>query len=612
MSLLRYGPVSLNFVKLKQFRKDAVYNGPNYLYTRYTLEVEAIFNPATQEDFVPGLGQPFIGGYPQPPGGPPATLGVPFVPPAATFGDGTGSGLPTPATNTTFPGPAGPRTVTPPLGPRIINAALPMAGAVSAQAVENVLMLPRYALQFSEGGVIVLNSPLPGYPVDSSNGPRPLYAHVTEISGAKTFRVLFGVQTDLNLQSQFTCCDPLVLSHTFSKQHVLDQQWYAKVVTKGRVVFNGPVVARGQVGGNPQEPDDLRSLFIPLTSPGCIRESVDVYAAEDGLTINYVVVDRQLPISWSQSGVVRVEASHTYNTTRANRERLNQEVLFRQNRRHLDMLGRTGADVAKLAGSATELGGTTIAAVIPGSGVSVGDLTKKGIGFAGSTAQAALQLGIEFGQLRRAAELDKQEVDYFGSPVMNHNITIELWGDSTSTRNSLTTFGQRIINSRLGILRTIVGGGLGGYDRTVTHFLADKHIQMSQSVSCGPIAGRDLAARGFLIDGTLIPPFFPNPPLTAPGSADDTGTMLIDDRSTTIPKRIVMPAPSGDSQGSRGSLLVDAIASALEDQGDPNIPVPVDTVRPGVTLQRIASCCPPCSPTAECDPDPAAPCPDCP
>jgi hypothetical protein len=521
MSLLRYGPITLNFVTMRRFAREAKYNGPNYLYTEYTLEVEAEFNPAVQNDFITGAGSPVLGGNPP-------TLGVPLVP-AYPIGANPVTGAPAPPTFVK-PAPIGPLVPTPAVGPKpAIPLAPPFAGATTAAAVQDTLLRPRQQLQYSVGGVPVVTSPLPGYPLDSYNGPFPLYAHVTEMSGARTFRVLFGLKTAVNEQSLYRSQPPLILSHTFKVEHQLGSQWFADIVTSGRVVFDSAVVARAQAAGPglAQQMDDLRRLFVPVLKAGCKRESIKVRAEEDGVTINYEVVDRELPIKWTQRGVTHVEGVHSILVKRAD----NEQLLIKN----------------ALGGLKNLLGGTL-------------DIKPENFSPDPTNVRNIFgKLKLDLSKLIAGAITNVVEapgVVYDTQPVNEHHVRVAVQGDMGSNRDALVAFGLAIIGARLTALSTLVRAFIG-YEQRIEHVLEDKKVICEAVFRTGPIATLLSGVR--LIGAT----FDLNP---TPGN-DSSGTQLIDDSANVTN----IPGPGGDGSG-RGFFLEDAVASALETQAIPNAP----------------------------------------
>jgi hypothetical protein len=513
MSLLRYGPVTLNFVEMKRFSKEAIYQGPNYLYTEYTLEVEAQFNPGVQNDRVIGDGDPAVGGNPQ-------TLGVPLVPPYP-FGANPVTGQPAAANAAKAP-PVGPLVTTPPVGPRPPAALAPQfAGATTARAVEDALLRPGLQLQYSVGGVPVLTSPLPGLPVDSYNGPYPLYAHVSEMVGTRTFKVLFGIKTAVNLQSRFTSNSPQVLSHNFTTEHVLDDQWFAQIKTLGRVVFDGPSVARWQANNPRQVPDDLRKFFLPVLKAGCKREAVTVKAEEDGVTLNYEVLDRELPIKYTPypaTGITKVDAVHSVRISRDAVE------------------GGIKSGFGSIAGGLLDAGKAKTKAL---AGLS---LIGAGIGALGGL--------------------------YSALPVMHHAVQVTVQGDATSDRLAMTNYAIGIINARLSTVSGSPFGvtGLAGFDMSISHDITGKEVTVQKLFLSGPILTMFLGGAT-----TNLTTFFPN--------TDNTTTLLNADAANTL----VLAGPSDDQIG-RGSLLEVAVASALEAEFLPNIPtqkLPTRNPNPG-------------------------------
>jgi hypothetical protein len=142
-------------------------------------------------------------------------------------------------------------------------------------------MQPRQQLVYSLSGQPVLTSPLPGFPTDCTNGPKPFYFNVVDIKGPRTFIVDFGIETDQNeCPLRNYPLQRYVLSHTWGMEHVLDQDFFTKRVINGKVVFRADAInAIGTV-----QPDDFRRLLLHQVPANTKRAKVHVHAHEDGYT----------------------------------------------------------------------------------------------------------------------------------------------------------------------------------------------------------------------------------------------------------------------------------------------------------------------------------------
>jgi hypothetical protein len=293
MSVIIYGRpevghcVHLNVTRVHQYRREAVYNGNDYLYTRHTLAVDAVFNPGTQQEAYQGRLSSNVVDGPQH-----------VAPPVPDF-----------------------RPIS--LGPLISPALPPHAGingftipgnrpaSFTAEQVKHYLMQPRLRLLWAWGFQPVLTSPLPGTACDSSNGPRPISCDVVETHSGKTFLVRWVIQTDLNECPNFSYRPNAVLSNSFGQTDDLDEDFYVTRTTEGTAVLDAAVLRTPSINGvDLLTADNLRpNLLLPVPS-NMKRQHVRVRLEPDGVTVRYQVVDREKALNWSWPGITRVEASH--------------------------------------------------------------------------------------------------------------------------------------------------------------------------------------------------------------------------------------------------------------------------------------------------------------
>jgi hypothetical protein len=178
--LLQYGCVNLNLLHVRKFSRQAVYEGPNYAYTKFKIIVQAIYTPGSQQDSWPTTPTYDNANY----------LNVPYVPPGSNPRAQGGNSRFLPLV------PVGAPAFSLPSGQPSIRSGVP--AVVSDVALRHALMQPRQQLSFSVGGLISVYSPLRGFNVDAMNGPKPLFCHVVEIQGSRTFVVEYGIETDVN------------------------------------------------------------------------------------------------------------------------------------------------------------------------------------------------------------------------------------------------------------------------------------------------------------------------------------------------------------------------------------------------------------------------------
>lgn len=230
MNKLDYGTITLDILSVKQYERQAVYVGNQYVYSTVTLGITAIYNQAANSYTAGGAGiQKFA--------------------------------APPPKTD---------------------------------EALRHRLMQPRKLLKLTMGGTVTLTSPLGGRSVDCTNGPRPIHCDVTEIQGTKTWFVRYVVQTDINEYSlthnkQHGTPSPL-LSHQWSMSESIDEHFFSTREVTGRAVFDRGMLE--SLGTYPSS--YRKWLFHPIdVGENFKRDKIRVNAVEPGNIVEYSFVDRQ-------------------------------------------------------------------------------------------------------------------------------------------------------------------------------------------------------------------------------------------------------------------------------------------------------------------------------
>lgn len=266
--LFIYNDIPLLILQANMINRQAIYAGPDYLYTRHTLQLSCVFNPAVMA-YLPSAQGVLVGGRPPDP--------------QATFG----------------------------VGPAVTDAAL-----------RTWLLEPRRALYWVMGATNYPQSSLPvllfqspnvdGAQVDANNGPTPLFCNVNRRVGSKTFLVNVMYQTDVNeINSYNTSLPPAILSNRWSMSQSLNEQFFAVRTIHGQVVFRTDVLqALGAL------PDDFREWFFFPVPGGFKRTGINVSQNADGTAISYTIIDTEQEISVLSAaqtlfGVVKIEGVHS-------------------------------------------------------------------------------------------------------------------------------------------------------------------------------------------------------------------------------------------------------------------------------------------------------------
>jgi hypothetical protein len=267
MATLNYGAVGIGFVQTILYDKRAIYDGPQYLYTRHTVHIRGIYNPA-------------VTSYTWPP----------------QFGQDTKNQAP--------------------------SFGLGHNPAVTEVSIRDYLMQPRRQLIYTVGSydatnnpvrvrdgaanedLTILRSPLPinpalptqnlplnapGLASDATDGPKPLFARVKQIAGTKTFIVEYGIQTDLNEAYLYYSANvPLILSNTWEVEDDLDEDFYTSRTIRGRAVFDQSSLQRLDSFA-----DDYRHLLFFPVPDNCKRTNVRTRLSKDGTILDYSYTDEE-------------------------------------------------------------------------------------------------------------------------------------------------------------------------------------------------------------------------------------------------------------------------------------------------------------------------------
>jgi len=558
--LLQYGCVNLNLLNVLEYKREAVYEHANYVYTKYRLVVRAVYNPATQQDSW-GV-SPTFNALNQ--------TGVPYIPanPNAQ-GENNIAGPLLP--------PLGRPNFTLPTGQPSIRAGV--SSAVSDVALRHALMQPRQQLIFSVGGLVNIFSPMDGTQTDVMNGPTPIACNVAQLQGARTWVVDYAIETAINECPLYSGNVPAVLSHVWEMHHELDADYFAKQTIRGRALFRADAIIR--MGLNP---DDYRTLIALGIPPGFKRERVHVHVGNPPNLIEYELVDRQLPLGWSMPGVTRLEATHSITTEKESTDTVALRAVKSIAKSLAIFLNKNAANQARL--------GAGINPITQAAGEGLADVENAG-----------------------ALAIDIAEAGFEGAigllPINIHSLNIELWGDASTNRAALELFARQILAQRLLDFRLFVGGqlapimaaaGLGvpwqaavqglregiaagvfpkafdpdnlavltanimsGLKTTITHDLAQKHIRLEYHAISGPILSLYDPATPLALGNSVM---FPGP--------DDTGELIVSGLGAS--------GPPGDGK-SYGLYIGECVAAALQGScTPPQMGIEVNQVATAVPL----------------------------
>jgi hypothetical protein len=171
------------------------------------------------------------------------------------------------------------------------------------RAIQDRLNEPRREFEYKIGEEVILRA-LPSDSEERSkwdlnSGPKPSGVKITHAAGARILRIEFTIEV-----CRLICEDATnisgVLSNRWSSIDDYDGDWYCTRTIAGRL----------QVSTVNMEPHAFRNLVVPPLQPGFKRHSMNFNVDTAGLTIDYTIVDRQIPYA-APGGATSWTARHT-------------------------------------------------------------------------------------------------------------------------------------------------------------------------------------------------------------------------------------------------------------------------------------------------------------
>lgn len=461
------GGVFLNVTHVNFYKREAVYAGSDYLYTKHTLSVRALFNPGTQTDVLVGKPLTWLQAAPH-------TL--PAIP-----------------TTRDLVGPLRSSKVAPHQRP--LAGTLP--AVFTAESVKHYLMTPRLRLQWAWDNQNVLVSPLPGLSVDEFNGPTPISCDVIEFHSGKTWLVDWVVSTAVNECPVFSANPWPILSSQWGQRHDIDEHFLTTVTTRGTVIFSPSVLLTSGVAGpgTTFRPDDLRRLWLAVPLPSNMKRGpISTQASPDGLQVEWEVVDRELPVMWEEDGVTKVVGVHTVTNELPN---------------------------LAVPASTPLIGGISLIDLAVRSATArdaLGDVFFDRNSRVGRFGRLALNKAFNVA----TGMLDTNFAGLLCTSV--HTVQLQVWGTRGTLRNALEDFARDVIRTRIIPAKT---GGLPliTLKSQVSHSIEGNFVVCEEVFRGGPLRGQGGAAFGF---GTSLPTRTPGGQRVF-GNDNDTGELLADD-----------------------------------------------------------------------------------
>lgn len=146
--------------------------------------------------------------------------------------------------------------------------------------IEQQLQVPRRKLRYVVDGVEVLSPPVP----DDDNGPKPLYARVTQLT-EDSARIEWSVEVATSRGVDASWKGNPVASLRWSQTQDTDENGMNIITTSGRLVFRRSIQTVESI-------DELKGQISPPLPKNCIRTGRWVMQA-NGLAIDFTLTDRE-------------------------------------------------------------------------------------------------------------------------------------------------------------------------------------------------------------------------------------------------------------------------------------------------------------------------------
>ncbi len=285
--------IVLTRCQILNWQREPQFHGPDYLYTRHALRIRALYNPGVNAwTLSPQFTQ--------------------YAAPAAILSK-LGYNVSIVQRDT---GPV--VSVVRTMGQNNVpGATLPYesAGAfagVTDVAIRHAIERPRQRLVLVVGGVPVLVSPnmdstTAASIMDVKGGPFLTANDIVHVTGGKSFFVDLSIETFINEFGIFGVSPNLLLSHRWSVNEDIDQDYYSTRTIRGVANFR-----RDRLNFLGAAADEFRAYLVhPLPGNGWKRIAANFEPAQDDTSLKYVLVDKQLAMSIVPPGVTRIEATQT-------------------------------------------------------------------------------------------------------------------------------------------------------------------------------------------------------------------------------------------------------------------------------------------------------------
>lgn len=144
---------------------------------------------------------------------------------------------------------------------------------------------------------------------DVNNGPYGLYISNTLVQGIRTFQSQFGLRW--HVVEGTSAKPPPILSNRWVMTHHYDEQYRLSIKVRGIAIFRADALLRYGT-----DADQYRRYILIPVEPGFERIDLQVTLAQDGLSIEYSFVDRQMSMGAVSPNIVRIDLRLSLHTSR--------------------------------------------------------------------------------------------------------------------------------------------------------------------------------------------------------------------------------------------------------------------------------------------------------
>lgn len=180
--------------------------------------------------------------------------------------------------------------------------------------VQPRLLMSRQQLRVSMNGQVVLETKSfgdnNGYndTIDLDNGPKPIGAQLVHVAGDQTFRIDFSIECCIDANNS-----PVDGQAIGNGTGVINNRWSITETYASNFAATRTIRGRLRLTHWLYNAHNFRQMVVPPLEQSFCRERMDFQVAEDGLTCDYQIVDKQVHVAapWP---ACKVEGTYTEST----------------------------------------------------------------------------------------------------------------------------------------------------------------------------------------------------------------------------------------------------------------------------------------------------------